>query len=611
MAAISDRDDIGLRQNSVQVVFIDEDDLPLANFLEHRESDDGLDSDFEEEEEEDEEEEQENRVIPRPRVVCDVNREWSRDINLRPDLTFDQPVGPRIELGENMKSVDFFQLYFTEAVWNLIVDQTNLYAEQKRGADDRSVWYDLTVDEFKAWIALTLNMGVVKKPFLRLYWSTDTIFQTPFFPAVMSRDRYLQIMRYLHFVDNREEVKDKNLPGYDKLFKVRKLLDLLLPRFTEVYNPERKLAIDETLIKFKGKVHFRQFIPIKPGRFGIKCFTLAESSSGYAIASKIYTGKENGVVQTDLGRRVVMTLMEPFCDKGHVLYMDNYYTSVPLFEDLEARGTLACGTVRSNRKGLPKDITDARNEEVKGLERGESLYRQKGTVSCVGWKDSKMVYMLTTTPVDPAVNSEVERSVKVGNKWQKKAVNQPSVIFDYNQHMGGVDLSDQRVTSYSRLMKGTVWYYKIFFYLLELSVSNAQILMAKSFGDAPNMLQFRKNVVEELVNGRTFRLTERNPEPAPPIPHFRFNRDHFHYPISHDNRLARKVHIQRVDTQYTCAICGVRMCPDPCFMRYHTMVNYHFNDDNRQAGPRRLKEARGRPRARPGRPRALRQPAQE
>ena len=74
------------------------------------------------------------------------------------------------------------------------MDQTNLYAEQKRGPEERSVWYALlTVNEFKAWIALTLNMGIVKKPSLRLYWSTDEIFKTPFFSAVMSRGRYFQM----------------------------------------------------------------------------------------------------------------------------------------------------------------------------------------------------------------------------------------------------------------------------------------------------------------------------------------------------------------------------------------------------------------------------------
>ena len=242
-----------------------------------------------------------------------------------------------------------------------------------------------------------------------------------------------------------------------------------MPRFLEVYNPERNLSIDETLIKFKGKIYFRQFIPIKPGCFGIKCFTLAEASSGYGLVSKAYTGKENGVVQTDLGRRAVMGLMESFFNKGHTLYMDNYYTSVPLFEDLEERGALACGTVRSNRKGLPRDITDAQTEEIKGLKQGESVQQQKGTIACVGWKDRKMVYMLATTPVSPTSNSEVERPVKVGNKWQKTAVTQPSIISDYNKKMGGADLSDQRVISYTRLMKGSVWYYKYFFIFWSLA----------------------------------------------------------------------------------------------------------------------------------------------
>ena len=68
-----------------------------------------------------------------------------------------------------------------------------------------------------------------------------------------------------------------------------------------------------------------------------------------------------------------------------------------------------------------------------------------------------MVYMLSTTPVDPSSTIEIERSVKANNKWKEIAVRQPSVIAQYNQHMGGVDLSDQRVTTYARLMKGTVW----------------------------------------------------------------------------------------------------------------------------------------------------------
>ena len=134
-----------------------------------------------------------------------------------------------------MKAVDFFQLYSTDAVWNHIVDQTNLYAEPKRGPKERSVWFALTVDEFKAWIALKLNMGIVNKPSLRLYWSKETVFKMPFFPAVMSRDRYFQIMRYLHFVDNREEVKDKNSPKEISRSSIAKIFRGLQPREKFIY----------------------------------------------------------------------------------------------------------------------------------------------------------------------------------------------------------------------------------------------------------------------------------------------------------------------------------------------------------------------------------------
>ena len=38
----------------------------------------------------------------------------------------------------------------------------------------------------------------------------------------------------------------------------------------------------------------------------------------------------------DLGRRVAMDLMEKFLDKGYVLFMCNYYSSVPLFQELSS-----------------------------------------------------------------------------------------------------------------------------------------------------------------------------------------------------------------------------------------------------------------------------------
>ena len=107
MAVASEINDTVSVQNSAEIVFVDEDDFPLANLMEHVQSDDDLDDDFELVQDE-EEAETPIRRLPVPRGRRNENTEWSENINLRPDLDFDQPTGPRIELEEDMKPVDFF-----------------------------------------------------------------------------------------------------------------------------------------------------------------------------------------------------------------------------------------------------------------------------------------------------------------------------------------------------------------------------------------------------------------------------------------------------------------------------------------------------------------------
>lgn len=107
-------------------------------------------------------------------------------------------------------------------------------------------------------------------------------------------------------------------------------------------------------------------------------------------------------------------------------------------------------------------------------------------------------------------------------------------------------------------------------------ISNAQTLMAKSFRNAPKNAWIQKGCCGTASEWEKFLVDRTKPRTSSPYPSFRFNWDHFHYPISHNSSLAYKVNIQRVDTQYSCAICGVCMCPDPNFMRHHTMVDYYL-----------------------------------
>ena len=140
--------------------------------------------------------------------------------------------------------MDYFELFFTQEVWQLLVSQTNLYAEQKREPAESSVWYPVRESEMKAWISLYRNMGLVTKPNLNSYWSTDPVLSSPFFPSLTSRTWFFQILRYLHFADN-TSAPPCDSADYNKLYKIQPFLDLVIARFQEVYTPERQLAIDE------------------------------------------------------------------------------------------------------------------------------------------------------------------------------------------------------------------------------------------------------------------------------------------------------------------------------------------------------------------------------
>ena len=248
-----------------------EDNLPLACLVVRSEESEDEEQ-FEMSSDEEEEEE------------CD-SEEWTSDIISHDDFDFDEsPVGLKVRMLPNKSALDFFELMFTGDLYDLIVTKTNRYASQQREdpRNQKQPWSDLTVDEFKTWLGLYLAMGIVQQLSLGDYWRCNALTKTPGIAAVMTKSGFFQILRHLHFVDNKSNISQlpKDSPGYDKLYKIRDFLNILTRNIQGALNLERNIAIDETLVKFKGRVGFHQILPNKPGRFGVKNFTLSESSSG-------------------------------------------------------------------------------------------------------------------------------------------------------------------------------------------------------------------------------------------------------------------------------------------------------------------------------------------
>lgn len=174
------------------------------------------------------------------------------------------------------------------------------------------------------------------------------------------------------------------------------MVDYLFEAFQTVFTPGPSIAVDETVLLWKGRLHFRQYIPLKRARFGIKMFCLADQS-GYVYRFRIYTGKEDPQTSMDvilpaecknfgITEKIVIYLALPLLDSGRTVFMDNWYSSCRLYDYLHYRQTMACGTIRSSR--VPLDIRNAKPKV------GDIAAFRCGPLLCLKFRDKKGILML-------------------------------------------------------------------------------------------------------------------------------------------------------------------------------------------------------------------------
>lgn len=98
------------------------------------------------------------------------------------------------------------------------------------------------------------------------------------------------------------------------------------------------------------------------------------------------------------------------------------------------------------------------------------------------------------------VGNYVQRRVREAGRWVPKDVPIPLCIREYNQHMGGVDLSDALIGYYTVHHKTQKWYKTFFFHFVDIAIVNAHILHQKK-ATSPRMAQkaFRQALVEQLA----------------------------------------------------------------------------------------------------------------
>ena len=80
--------------------------------------------------------------------------------------------------------------------------------------------------------------------------------------------------------------------------QVKLLHDYLITKFQARFYPGQELAVDETMVGFRGRFGAKQNMLQKPAKSGIKCFTLADSSTGCVLNTFVYTGADTRCIPT-------------------------------------------------------------------------------------------------------------------------------------------------------------------------------------------------------------------------------------------------------------------------------------------------------------------------
>ena len=189
--------------------------------------------------------------------------------------------------------IDYYvRLFLPDEVFDFLAAESNRYAAQylatqMLGPHARAqAWKPATRSDMKRFIATYFLSGIVRKSQLQQYWSHDVYLETPWFGRIMSRDRFLLLLQFLHFYNN-----EAATPG-DRLAKLRPLTDMMFGLFERLYTPHQFISIDEELVLLKGRLLFKQFIPSKRARFGLKIFALCDTH-GYFYTASVYTGQPN------------------------------------------------------------------------------------------------------------------------------------------------------------------------------------------------------------------------------------------------------------------------------------------------------------------------------
>lgn len=370
------------------------------------------------------------------------------------------PPGPKGIARQKTSIQDCMSLFFDDQIIQLIINYTNTkinnikekYARERDCKNTNEI-------EIRGYIGILLLAGVMKVSRL----STAQIFEHEKHIGIdaiyltMSEQRFKFLTRVLR-LDNIEDRQAR--AAFDKLAPIREIFQMILANFQRNFVPSAELTLDEQLIPFRGRCSFRQYIPNKPAKYGIKIFALVDVHYPYTLNLEIYAGQqpEGPFRQSNERLDIVMRLSQPVLGKNFNITMDNWFSSLRVAKQLFENSTTMVGTVRKDKREVPREFRLARGNPPCSSKFG---FHPPCTLVSYVPKPNKVVILMSTMHNDATIDA--------ATGYRRK----PEIITYYNRTKNGVDLVDKMCSLYDVSRNSRRWPLTVFFDLLNLSALNA------------------------------------------------------------------------------------------------------------------------------------------
>ena len=275
--------------------------------------------------------------------------------------------GPKTNARDCDTISNTFRQFMDHRMLRLIVEKTNqkITSSQTNNPGHKTQSYNKLIDEREmlAYVSLCYLIGVTKSSHENVLDLWDNYGRgRDIFRAVMPTRRFQFITQNLCF--DHKISREVRKAARDKLALFSEILKIFRENCRKNDELSAYVTIDEILRGFRGKCGFKQFMPNKPSKYGLKFFILADAKTSYCFDAIFYTGKAaNQPKAINLGQKFVLELSKPLFNTGINITMDNWFTSFPLVRELLLNNLTVIVTIKHNKREIPKEMLERPNKK--------------------------------------------------------------------------------------------------------------------------------------------------------------------------------------------------------------------------------------------------------